>query len=68
MFWCFTSFPELPEGGEVVMRVDDELKAYVDGELVWDVWETPGWQSTLVRTFQAKGAGLVAFRMHDQVS
>ena len=52
----------------IKIRVDDELKAYMDGELVWDDWKIPDWQSTIVRTIETKGAGLVAFRMYDQVS
>ena len=59
------NFPELPEGGEVVIRVDDELKAYVDGEVKADDFGTPGWNWDKVHTFDASGAGLLAFRMYN---
>ena len=62
------NFPEIPEGGEVVIRADDELKAYVDGEVKADDFSTAGWDWQKVSTFDASGAGLLAFRMYNMVS
>ena len=59
--------PEIPGGGEVVIRVDDELKAYVDGEVKADDFGTPGWNWNKVHTFDASGAGLLALRMYNVV-
>ena len=50
------------------MRVDDELKAYVDGKVKVDDFATPSWNRDTVSTFDASGAGLLAFRMYKLVS
>ena len=50
------------------MRVDDELKAYVDGDVKVDDFTAAGWNYNKVSTFDASGAGLLAFWMHNMVS
>ena len=69
--WYLEYFYNVTEGGtrggEIKIRVDDELKAYVDGQVKADAFSQPGWQWTTIWTLDATNAKIVAFRMFNQV-
>jgi hypothetical protein len=55
-------------GGLVKLRVDDEVKVYIDGEVVYNEFTIRGWQWNKVAEFTySDTARVMAFRMYNQV-